>query len=359
MRVLVTGVDGYIGAVLVPYLAESGHAVTGLDTGFYAAGRLYQDGRDKPFTLVRDIRAVTERDLAGFDAVVHLAELSNDPLGSHDPVNTFDINHRGSMHLAQTAKAAGVRKFVYASSCSVYGLGSDAPRTETSETAPQTPYAECKLLCERGLQALTDVDFVTTCLRNATAFGASPRMRFDIVLNNLAGLAWTEGEIAMTSDGTPWRPLVHVRDIAQAVDRVLAAPAEAVSGEIFNVGDDAQNYRVREIAAVVAAEFPGCQMSLGAPSGDNRSYRVSFAKIRRHLPGYSCRYNAAAGAAELHRLFRTIRMERETFVASPFTRLSELKRLMASGQLDDRFFWHPTGLDISAQSPDMLDQAVA
>lgn len=358
MRVLVTGAEGYIGAVLAPYLAARGHTVVGLDTGFYAAGRLYQDGQDKPRILVRDIRKVTRQDLAGYDAVVHLAELSNDPLGSHDPANTFDINHRGSMHLATMAKAAGVGRFIYASSCSVYGAGSDAPRAETSATAPQTPYAECKLLCESGLAGLADASFITTCLRNATAFGASPRMRFDVVLNNLAGLAWTDREIAMISDGTPWRPLVHVRDIAQAVELVLRAEPEAVNREVFNVGSDDQNYRVREIAEIVAAAFPGCRMSFGASSGDNRSYRVSFAKIRRHLPEFACQHDAVRGAAELHSLFQAIRLDRETFVAPPFTRLSELKRLMASGQIDDRFFWRPTDLDVAVRSP-ACDRAVA
>ncbi len=344
MRVLVTGSDGYIGAVLAPYLAARGHDVVGFDTGFYTGGRLYQDGHDKPRTLVRDTRRADSGDLAGFDAVVHLAELSNDPLSYHSPDNTFAINHLGSMRLARAAKDAGVRRFVYASSCSVYGLGSDAPRAEDSETAPETPYAECKLMCEHGLAELDDPRFVTTCLRNATAFGASPRMRFDVVLNNLAGLAWTMGRIELTSDGTPWRSLVHVLDICQAILLTLEAPPAAVGGEIFNVGDDAQNYRVAEIAEVVSSVFPGCCISLGAPSGDTRSYRVAFGKIRRHLPRFRCAHSAEAGARELYALFASIQMDIATFTASPFTRLLELKRLVASGQLDHGFNWCSAGL---------------
>jgi nucleoside-diphosphate-sugar epimerase len=345
MRVLVTGTEGYIGSVLAPYLGERGYEVVGLDTGFYRAGWLFDDRQDRPRTLTRDIRAVRPEDLAGFDAVVHLAELSNDPLGAHNPEITYDINFRGSMNLAQAAKAAGVERFVYASSCSIYGVGSDAPRTETSEPNPQTAYAECKVRCEQGMAALADERFVPTFMRNATAFGASPRMRFDIVLNNLAGLARTTGKIEMTSDGTPWRPLVHVRDICQSIDLTLQAPAERVRAEAFNVGDDGQNYRVRQIAEIVAAAFPGCSISFGPPSADNRSYRVSFAKIRAHLPAFACRWSAESGALQLARLFDRIGLTGETFTAAPFTRLLELKRLLESGQLDPRFNWTRFDLD--------------
>jgi nucleoside-diphosphate-sugar epimerase len=345
MKVLVTGTDGYIGSVLAPYLVERGHEVVGLDTGFYRAGWLFDDRRDRPRTLTRDIREVRPEDLAGFDAVVHLAELSNDPLGAHNPEITYDINFRGSMNVAQAAKAAGVERFVYASSCSIYGVGSDAARTETSEPNPQTAYAECKVRCEQGMAALADERFVPTFMRNATAFGASPRMRFDIVLNNLAGLARTTGRIEMTSDGTPWRPLVHVLDICQSIDLTLRAPADRVRGEAFNVGDDAQNYRVRQIAEIVAAAFPGCSISFGAPSADNRSYRVSFEKIRRHLPAFQCQWSAESGALQLARVFDRIGMNAELFTAPPFTRLLELKRLLESGQLDERFNWTRFDLD--------------
>jgi len=355
MKVLVTGTDGYIGSVLTPYLLERGHDVVGLDTGFYRAGWLFDDRRDRPRTITRDIRDVRPDDLRGFDAVVHLAELSNDPLGAHNPEITYDINFRGSMNVAQAAKAAGVERFIYASSCSIYGVGSDAPRTEQSEPNPQTAYAECKVRCEQGMAALADEHFVPTFMRNATAFGASPRMRFDIVLNNLAGLARTTGKIEMTSDGTPWRPLVHVLDICQSIELTLRAPADRVRGEAFNVGDDAQNYRVRQIAEIVAAAFPGCSISFGAPSADNRSYRVSFEKIRKHLPEFRCRWSAESGALQLAGVFDRIGLTAEVFTSSPFTRLLELKRLLETGQLDERFNW--TRFDLEGIKTPTLEAA--
>ncbi len=339
MRVLVTGADGYIGAVLCPVLADRGHTVVGLDTRFYAAGLLYPDLADRPAGLRRDTRDVVPADLQGFDAIVHLAELSNDPVGALAPTITRDINHRGSMALARAARAAGVRRFVYASSCSVYGAGGAEVRTEGSPTAPLTDYAACKLACEGDLAEMAAEGFVTTCLRNATAFGASPRMRFDIVLNNLCGLAATTGTIAMTSDGSPWRPLVHVRDIAEAVALVLAAPEARVRGEILNVGDDDQNLRVRAIAEVVGEAYPACRITFGPPSGDDRSYRVSFARIRSVLPGFACRHTVADGARELRALFDAIGLDRATFASTPFTRLAELRRLLAAGLLDASFRW--------------------
>jgi nucleoside-diphosphate-sugar epimerase len=228
---------------------------------------------------------------------------------------------------------------VYASSCSVYGVGSEEFKTEASPVSPQTAYAECKALVERDVGALAGPDFHPTFLRNSTAFGASPSMRFDIVLNNLAGHAWTSGTIAMSSDGTPWRPLVHILDIAEAVACVLSAPIEAVSGEIFNVGDESQNYRVREIAEVVAAAFPGCAVTFGPSGGDNRSYRVSFDKIRRHLPGFTCRHDAGAGARELRAVFERVGLSKATFEGRPYTRLRQLEHLLATGQLDADLFW--------------------
>ena len=341
MRVLLTGADGYIGAVMGPYLMAAGHIVQGVDIGYYRGGWLYHDVRDRPAVVTKDIRDLTLDDVRGFDAVIHLAELSNDPLGAHNRDNTYDINLRGTLHLAYLARKAGVRRFVYASSCSVYGAGADSVRTEMSEVNPQTAYAECKVMAEEGLADITDETFVITCLRNATAFGASPRMRFDIVLNNLAGLAWTQGRIAMTSDGTPWRPLVHVLDICKAFALTLEAPEDRVRGQIFNVGADEQNYRVREIAEIVAAAFPGCTISFAEPGPDNRSYRVSFAKIRENLPGFACDWSAARGAAELRAVFAHVGMTRETFEAAAFTRLNALKSLVTTGQIDGGFHMRP------------------
>jgi nucleoside-diphosphate-sugar epimerase len=342
VRVLVTGSDGYIGAVLGPALLQRGHDVTGLDTGFYRSGWLFEDGRDRPRVLTRDVRHITEHDLAGHDAVIHLGELSNDPLGEHDPSVTFEINHGGSVRLARLAKAAGVRRFVYSSSCSVYGVSeSESARDENAPTDPQTAYAKCKVLVERDVAQLADSSFTPVFLRNATAFGPSPRMRFDIVLNNLAGLAWTSRKIAMTSDGSPWRPLVHVEDIAEAMALALEAPRDAIDGEIFNVGSDEQNYQIRQIADIVASAFPDCELRFGPPSGDNRSYRVSFAKIHRRLPGFRCRWTAVDGARQLRAVFERIRMRADVFSAQPFTRLQQLRLLRDTGQLDDRFRWVP------------------
>ena len=339
MKVLITGADGYIGAVLGPLLQDHGHTVAGLDAGFYRNGMLYDDRRRVPI-LTKDIRRVDAADVVDYDAVVHLAELSNDPLGEHDQRLTYDINHRGSIELARTCKSAGVRRFIYTSSCSVYGAaGGDAAKTETSAPNPQTAYARCKVMVERDMQAMADEHFTPVFLRNATAFGASPRMRFDIVLNNLAGFAWTTKEVKMTSDGTPWRPLVHVNDICQAIRLALEAPREAVHKQIFNVGSDEQNYRIREIAEIVAAKFPGCAVSFGASGGDTRSYRVSFAKIRAHLPEFRCQWTAERGAAQLHDVFSQIDMSKEVFNYRAFTRLQQLKFLLATRQIDENFYF--------------------
>jgi nucleoside-diphosphate-sugar epimerase len=339
LNVLVTGADGYIGAQLGPLLVERGHTVTGLDTGFYRAGWLYSDGaRVYPAVLNRDIRELCEDDLVGYDAVVHMAELSNDPLGQLNPDVTYDINHRGSVELAAKCKRAGIERFVYTSSCSVYGAGSDDWKTEESAPNPQTAYADCKVRVEQDVSRLADGAFSPTFLRNATAYGPSPRMRFDVVLNNLAGLAWTTKEIKLVSDGSPWRPLVHVLDICEAIATVLEAPRKQVHNQIFNVGDTQENYRVREIAEVVAKTFPGCALTVGASDGDNRSYRVSFDKIRDCL-GFQCKRNIEVGARQLRDVFERIGMKPETFTFPAFTRLRQLEQLLATQQVDERLRW--------------------
>lgn len=340
MRVLVTGTDGYIGSVLGPYLLKRGYQVTGLDTGFYRAGWLFNNGETVyPSYIHKDLRKITLNDLKGFDAVVHLAELSNDPLGELNPEITYKINHEGSTRLAELCKQVGIRRFVYTSSCSVYGEGNDGYKTEESKVNPQTAYAECKVKVERDVAKLADAEFSPTFLRNATAYGASPRMRFDIVLNNLSGLAWTTGVIEMISDGMPWRPLVHVRDISKAIACVLEAPVETVHNQIFNVGDTEENYRVREIAEIVGEAFPGCKTTFGDSGGDNRSYRVSFDKINNRLPGFSCEYSAEDGAKELHELFDKIDLSEEVFKANPYTRLKQLKYLLGTNQLSSDLYW--------------------
>jgi len=339
MRVLLTGADGYIGAIMGPKLLEAGHDVVGLDTGFYRRGWLYDDGRTHPKVVSKDLRAVTKADLDGFDAVVHLSELSNDPIGENDPGLTMEINHEGSTRLARLAKEAGVARFVYASSCSTYGAGGDEMRTETSELAPQTAYARCKILVEESLRELASPGFTPVAMRNATAYGASPRQRFDLVLNNLCGFAHTLGEIRMTSDGSPWRPIVHIEDICEAMLCALTADREAVSGESFNVGADSENYRVREIAEIVARTFPGCELTIGASGGDTRSYRVSFAKIRERMPHFETSWTAERGARQLKATFDRIGLTPAMFEAPPYTRLKELKHLRDTGQIDERLRW--------------------
>lgn len=343
-RVLVTGAEGYIGHLLSARLLSRGYDVVGLDTCFYSQGLLYHDGCDRPRTLCRDTRRVSVDELRGFSAIVHLAELSNDPLCEFNESSTYDINFGGSLALAEKAKKAGVRRFIYSSSCSTYGASGDAERTERSSVDPQTAYARCKILVERGVSELADRDFVPTFLRNATAFGASPRMRFDIVLNNLAGLAWTTRCIRMTSDGTPWRPLVHVEDICDAMIACLEAPEEAVANEVFNVGDDNQNYRIRDIVDAVATVFPRCTVAVGSNNGDNRSYRVSFEKIRKHLPDFRCRWDIQQGAEQLRRVFEQIALTEQGFTAAPFTRLRQLRHLVETNQLDADLYWRSDDL---------------
>ncbi|MCR2794074.1 SDR family oxidoreductase [Microbacterium sp. zg.Y625] len=335
---MVTGTEGYLGSVLAPELAHAGHDVVAVDTGFYKAGWLYNGVDFTPKTLVQDVRRLTADDLRGVDAVVHMAELSNDPLGEFNPALTRSINHGGSVRLATLAKEAGVGRFVYMSSCSVYGVA-EGVVDESSPIDPQTVYAECKAMVERDVRPMADASFSPTFLRNATAFGASPRMRFDLVLNNLAGLAWTTRRIAMTSDGTPWRPLVHALDIARAIRMTLEAPADAVRGQIYNVGSDEQNYQVREIAEIIGDALPEAELSFGASGGDNRSYRVSFDRIREVLPGFECAWNARTGVEQLLSVFEAVDLDADLFLSRGFTRLAQLDYLRRTGQVDDELFW--------------------
>jgi nucleoside-diphosphate-sugar epimerase len=339
MKVLVTGTEGYLGCLLAPILMKKGYDVVGVDTGFYKSGWLYNGTDLTAKTLNKDIRHIEAADLEGVDAVVHMAELSNDPLGKLAPNITYDINHKGSIRLAELAKAAGVRRFVYMSSCSVYGVTSEDIVTEESTVNPQTAYAKCKTLVEQDLRPMADDGFSPSFMRNSTAYGASPRMRFDIVLNNLSGLAWTTKEIRMTSDGTPWRPLVHALDICKAIACVLEAPRDIIHNQVFNVGDTNHNYQVRQIAEVVANTFPGCQLSFGQPDKDNRSYRVSFEKISTTLPGFKCDWDIERGAKQLLSIFQQIDMTDEMFNQRGFTRLKQLEYLIRTQQIDQDFFW--------------------
>lgn len=353
MKILVTGHEGYIGSRLVPHLQDHGHDVRGLDTNFYTDGLLYDDlGTPEEGARQKDIRRMTVEDVAGVDAVVHLAELSNDPLSLHSEENTYAINHKGSVHIAELCKEAGVERFVYTSSCSVYGVPANEPfKDEESDIHPQTAYAACKRLVERDLTAMADDTFSPTFLRNATAYGPSPRQRFDIVLNNLAGYAWTTGVINMTSDGSPWRPLVHVDDICQAIRCAVEAPRDDVHAEIFNVGATSENYTIRQIAEIVADVFTGCELSIGESNEDNRSYRVNFDKIQSRLPGFTPQYALEDGARQLKETFEAIDMDQATFEFRAFTRLKQLKYLVEAGHLDSSFYWTEKSEARSADEP--------
>lgn len=334
MRVLLTGYQGYLGTVMAPVLADAGHEVTGLDSGLFADCVLGPAPDDPPGYAV-DLRDVTAEHLAGVDAVVHLAALSNDPLGSLQPRLTYDINQHASVRLARLARDAGVRRFLYASTCSVYGASGAADLVdEDAPLRPVTPYAESKVRVEEELVELADADFSPVLLRNATAFGFSPRLRADIVLNNLVGLALTTGEVRVLSDGTPWRPLVHARDIAAAFTEALAAPRDAIHARAFNVGTEQNNLTVADIAAEVAAAVPGSRLVITGEAGpDPRSYRVNFGRLRAALPGFHAGWMIKAGALELAAAYQQYGLTGYDFTRR-FTRLARLSDRRADGTVD-------------------------
>ncbi len=339
MRVLVTGHQGYIGTILVPMLLEAGHDVAGFDSDLYENSTFGDEMPEIP-CIRKDVRDATAKDLEGFEAVLHLAGLSNDPLGNLNPNLTRDINHLATVRLGELAKQAGASRYIFSSSCSNYGAGGQDWLTEESDFNPVTPYGVSKVKSEQGLAELADDSFSPTYLRNATAFGVSPRLRFDLVLNNLTAWAFTTGRVFIKSDGTPWRPIVHIEDISRAFVAALHAPREKVHNEAFNVGRNEDNYQIRELADIVKETVPDCRIEYAEDAGpDKRCYRVDCSKIKRVLPEFEPQWDARKGVKELYEAYQKVGLTLEEFEGDRYQRIAHIKSLLAKGELGEDLRW--------------------
>lgn len=339
MRILLTGHKGYIGSVMVPMLQKAGHDVVGLDSDLYR-NSTYGDSLPVVKEIIKDIRDIEKADLQGMDGIIHLAGLSNDTLGDLNPDLTYAINHAASVRLAEMAKELGIHRYVFASSCSNYGAAGDALQDESGALNPVTPYAKSKVMVERDVAQLADDNFSPVFMRNATAYGASPRIRFDIVLNNLTAWAYTTGHILLKSDGTPWRPLVHIEDISLAALGALEAPKEVVHNQAFNVGMNSENYQMRELAEIVRETVPKCEVKFAdGAEPDKRNYRVDFAKYTRAFPNHQLRWNARNGAKQIYDFYRRFNLGKDDYEGPKYKRIAQIKSLLSSGQLGDDLRW--------------------
>jgi nucleoside-diphosphate-sugar epimerase len=339
MKVLVTGHNGYIGTIMVSMLKNAGHQVVGLDNYLFGDCMFGIGTPDIP-AVAKDIRDVQTSDLEGFDAVIHLAALSNDPLGDLNPDCTYEINHRASVRVARLAKEAGVPRFLFSSSCSLYGVAGEDILKEDAAFNPITPYGASKVLVEQDVSALADEHFSPTFLRNATAYGVSPKLRGDLVVNNLVAFAYTTGEVLISSDGTPWRPLVHIEDISRAFLAVLHAPRGLVHNQAFNVGRTEENYQIRDIAELVQDVVPGSRVTYAAGGGpDPRSYRVDCGKIASTLPEFMPQWTVRRGIEELYASYKSHGLTLDEFLGTNYMRIKHIKKLLSEGRLDEALHW--------------------